>query len=522
MQEMEFALFGAEAQPIELVEFEIDCAFQGKEGLEMAQKAKDQGYPYALTFVDVRMPPGWDGIETITRLWQVCPDIQVVLCTAYSDYSWQEMRKVWEDTSNLLILKKPFDNVEVLQMAHTLTRKWELNRQVQIQVETLDGQIRESENKYRSMMEALKDSVYICSSDLRIEYVNPKMVDRIGRDVTGEHCYKAIYGCDEKCSWCSLDKVLQGQGVDYELLNPNDDRNYYLINSPLHHADGSVSKLTICHDVTEYKIIEAQLHQARKMESIGTMAGGIAHDFNNILHIISGNAELAIEEIPEWNPVHVNLKEIKTASLRAADVVKQFLNFSHKTNLELKPVDLVKVLKDSLSLLSSIIPSTIEIESNIPDIGAVIQGNSNLIKQVIMNLCVNSSQAMEKTGGILRISLEKTVLDEASIRRYHDLSPGEWLKITVSDKGPGIEPDLLQYIFDPYFTTKDVGQGSGIGLAVVYGVVKKHHGAIYVDSVLGQGSEFVIFLPIYSEEKVETAKKPREMVRGMGEKNSFC
>ena len=147
LSDMEIELFGLKRDTSVSRKFEINCASQGMEGLEMAVQARSEGDPYAVAFVDVRMPPGWDGIETISHLWKECPDLQVVLCTAYSDYSWQDIRRILGESDSLLILKKPFDNVEVLQLSHALTRKWELNREVMQQIENLDELVRRRTEK---------------------------------------------------------------------------------------------------------------------------------------------------------------------------------------------------------------------------------------------------------------------------------------------------------------------------------------------------------------------------------------
>ncbi len=381
--------------------------------------------------------------------------------------------------------------------------------------------LRESEEKYRSMMDSMKDAAYICSPELLIEYMNPRMISTVGRDATGDCCYKAIYGFDEKCSWCVLDNVLQGEHIDYELENPKDNRFYSVTNSPIHHSRGTISKLTIFRDVTDSKSIEAQLHQARKMESIGTIAGGIAHDFNNILYMITGNAELAMEDIPAWNPAHENLKEIKSAGLRAAGVVKQLLNFSHQTDQELKPIDAVIVIKDALKLLRSTIPASIEIQQKFPEKEVIILGDPTKINQLMMNLCINASQAMEEAGGILDILVEMISLNERKNDLYSDPAPGDWLKITVRDSGPGIRSDIIDRIFDPYFTTKDVGKGSGMGLAVVHGIVKNHHGTILAHTEPGQGMTFTIFLPVLTKRPAMETKASDFIPRGTGERVLF-
>ncbi|SLM29848.1 putative PAS/PAC sensor hybrid histidine kinase [Desulfamplus magnetovallimortis] len=380
--------------------------------------------------------------------------------------------------------------------------------------------LKSSEEKYRSMMESMKNPAYICSSELVIEYMNPQMIDRVGRDATGEPCYKAIYENDKKCSWCVLDNILKGEHIDYELSKTVNDCYYSVTNSPIYNPSGKVSKLTIFHDITRIKTMEAQLRHASKMESIGTIAGGIAHDFNNIIYIITGNAELAMADIPEWNPAYDSLKEIKTAGFRGAAIVRQLLNFSRRTDEELKPVGAVSVIKDALKLIRSTIPTTIEITHNFPDEEIIINADSAQINQVMMNICINAAQAMEENGGTLNVTVDKMQI-KCIDHIYPDISPGQWLKITISDSGPGISNDIIERIFDPYFTTKPVGKGSGMGLSVVHGIVKSHHGAIYVDTSPEQGATFNIFFPVVAEKNMPNVTRSEDISFGNGEKILF-
>ncbi|MCP3873792.1 MAG: PAS domain S-box protein [Desulfobacteraceae bacterium] len=363
-----------------------------------------------------------------------------------------------------------------------------------------EKQLKKSEEKYRSMMESMKNSSYICSPELKIEYMNPAMIKRVGTDATGEICFKAIYDRNEQCSWCVFDQIKRGEDIGYEVIDPKDNHYYSVANSPIFHSNDTVSKLTIFHDITEMKNIENQLQQSRKMESIGTLTGGIAHDFNNLLYMISGNTELALEDIPDWNPAHQNLQEIKTASLKAAGIVKQLLHFSRKTDQKLKPIGAVTVMKDSLKFLRSTIPSTIKIKTQSPDAEIPILADPIQINQIMMNLCINASHAMEKTGGTLEINIENASLDKETVNSYPDLTIADYyLKITFSDTGPGIPPETINKIFDPYFTTKEFGKGSGMGLTVVQGIIKNHDGAITVDSQVGKGTDFTILFPVIDE-----------------------
>ncbi len=269
-------------------------------------------------------------------------------------------------------------------------------------------------------------------------------------------------------------------------------------------------------DVTERKLaeeekqrLEAQLNQAQKMEAVGTLAGGIAHEFNNILGIILGNVELAEGDIPEWNPAKYKLDEIKAASLRARGVVRQLLTFSRKGEENQKPLDLTLVVKEAIRFLRASIPTSIEIRQNIADRCHTIIADATQIHQVILNLSTNAAHAMEETGGILEFFLQNFTLEKVDQRFAAKLSPGEYLLLEVSDNGAGISAEIIDRIFDPYFTTKEVGKGTGMGLSVVHGIVEAHGGSIQVESEPGSGTTFKILFPATKEE-IRSALEPEE------------
>jgi len=208
--------------------------------------------------------------------------------------------------------------------------------------------------------------------------------------------------------------------------------------------------------------------------------------------------------------VHESLEEIKFASLKAAGIVKQLLNFSRKTDQTLKPIGVVTVIKDALKFLRSTIPSNITIKKQLPEKDVPILGDPIQITQVLMNICTNASQEMVETGGTLEINVENVILNEKAANGYSGFKEGNYIKITISDTGPGIAAKNINQIFDPYFTTKEVGKGSGMGLSIVHGIVKNHNGAVSVDSKPGKGTTFSILFPL-------TLEKP-EMEKGSSKK----
>jgi PAS domain S-box-containing protein len=260
--------------------------------------------------------------------------------------------------------------------------------------------------------------------------------------------------------------------------------------------------------------LQEALQQSQKMEAVGTLAGGIAHDFNNILGIILGNAELAMDDVPEWNPASQNLDEVKKGCMRAKDVVRQILSFSRKSEIEKKSINIASVLVESLKLSRASIPTSIEIRQNIANDVDDILGDTTQIHQVMINLCTNAAHAMEKDGGILDVTLENSEVDEDTASQYPELNPGPHVHLGVRDTGDGIKPEIVGRIFDPYFTTKDVGKGTGMGLAVVHGIVKSHHGSISVESEPGKGTTFKLLFPAVKEKVGDEPKDAQELPTG--------
>ena len=252
-------------------------------------------------------------------------------------------------------------------------------------------------------------------------------------------------------------------------------------------------------DITERKNFEHQVYQHLKMKTVGTFAGGIGHSFNNILYIIMGNAELAMEDLPRWNPVRNLIQEIQSAGLRASRVVNQLLEFAQHTEVELSPVDMTALIKDTIKKIGVFTPSHIKVESHFQNDKHMVLADKTRAQQCLTNICANAVQAMEETGGRLTISVENACLPEPVAQRSIELYQRECLKISIQDTGPGIDPEIMDRIFDPYFTGKQAGESAGMGLAIAQSIVEKHGGKILLDSVDGEGAKFSVFLPLYVE-----------------------
>jgi signal transduction histidine kinase/CheY-like chemotaxis protein len=249
---------------------------------------------------------------------------------------------------------------------------------------------------------------------------------------------------------------------------------------------------------------ENQLQQVMKLQAIGTLAGGIAHDFNNILFPIVGYTELTMDDMPEGSQARQNLEEVLKAANRAKALVQQILTFSRQNGQERKPLKVQPLIKEALNLLRATIPSSIEISSDIDDESGLINGDPTQIHQVIMNLCTNAYHALQDTGGKIEVSLKETDLSYEQSMLKVGMKVGRHLELIVKDNGHGMTHQVMERIFEPYYTTKEQGKGTGLGLSVIHGIIKNHGGDISVHSQPGKGATFSVYLPIIDDIDIET------------------
>jgi nitrogen-specific signal transduction histidine kinase/CheY-like chemotaxis protein len=267
-------------------------------------------------------------------------------------------------------------------------------------------------------------------------------------------------------------------------------------------------------DITEEIRLQERMRQMQKMEALGTLSGGIAHDFNNILMPIAINTELALLDAAEGSLLSNYLQLVLDAAKRGKELVKQIITFSRQKEQERKPMDVVPLVKEALKFFRASIPKNISILERIEATSSVVPTDPTLIHQILMNLCGNAAYAMRAQGGELEVRLRNVEFDSKTAAEHVELRPGPYLQLTVSDTGHGMEKDIMERAFDPFFTTKKPGEGTGMGLAVVHGIVKSHKGMITVESERGKGTTFHIYLPQVAAEPEADATASRPILSG--------
>jgi PAS domain S-box-containing protein len=379
--------------------------------------------------------------------------------------------------------------------------------------------LQQSEEKYRLLVENATDAIFITQDEV-IKFPNAKTVEILGysEEELGKIPFIDLIHSDDQQEVINrhrkrlADKELSAIST-FRIANRYGVELWVQLNAVLINWEGRPAVINFVRDITPQKKMEDQFIQSQKMEAIGTLAGGIAHDFNNILSSIIGYAELSLLNSPKDSEQYANLNEILASGLRAKDLVKQILTFSRRTEQEFKPVQVKLIVKEALKLLRASLPTTIEIHPDIRS-NSLVEGDPTQVHQILMNLCTNAGHAMSEKSGVLKVSLENVTLDLDFIERHPEIGIGEYIRLTVSDTGEGISPENLEKIFDPYFTTKEKGSGTGLGLAVVHGIVEKYGGTIMVKSEMGKSSTFEVYLPILRAEPPRTQEFESPVLTG--------
>lgn len=434
---LEEQLFGEVRAESEAPSFLVDSAYQGREGLEKVSAAHQRGRPYAVAFVDMRMPPGWDGLETIQHLWEVDPALQIVICTAYSDHSWQDILRKLGQRDGLLILKKPFDGIEVSQMAQALTQKWTLRRALDARLAQLETLVGERTHELERANERLQQEMR-ARSQMEIELRLAQKLEAVGRIAAG---------------------------VAHELNTP-----IQFVSDSTHFVREGLADLLKLLEV----YAELALAAGRGAPTADLLAEvrGLAEEID--LPYLIANAPVALDRCVEGLG-------------RVSAIVRSMREFAHPDHHEMQPADLNRALQSTLAVAQSEYKDWADLELTLGELPPVVC-HLGEINQAVLNLVVNAAHALEDAAGA---GAARGVL---SVRTFCE---GAMAVIAIGDTGPGIAAEIRDKVFDPFFTTKAVGRGTGQGLAIARTVVvDKHQGQLTFVTEPGKGTVFEIRLPI--------------------------
>lgn len=550
LAEAEEFLFGNSAGSSGQMTYQLESAYQGQEALTLVKKSLDEDTPYALAFIDIRMPPGWDGLETLQKVWEVDPQLQIVLCTAYSDYSLEDIIKVVGHTDNLVILKKPFDTIEVKQLTNALTKKWELMQHMRSRLEDLDKLVytrtQELEQANAKLtqeagertlaeralatekqlldvtLQSISDAVVTTDLDGRILFINDGAALMTGWEHKAVHnrsfseVLPVRYADDGEGPEDLVAAVLEaGERIEFEhpimLEEEGTSLKRLTINgAPLTDQTGQIIGVVFTfRDSTTWHLLEQERFNANKLESIGLLAGGIAHDFNNILTAILGNIS-GIRSGGDLSEKQLKrLSSAETATRRAELLTKQLLTFAKGGAPVLKPSSIRELIQESADFVLR--GSSVKCDYDFPDDLWTVNIDEGQVSQVINNIVINAQQAMAR-GGSITISGENMPAGRDELP--HQLPEGDYVRILIKDTGMGIPAEDIEHIFDPYFTTKH--KGSGLGLASCYSIIQKHKGHISAVSEEGVGTTFYFLLPAFPNKQVAPSPVPAEPPAGQG------
>ncbi len=388
---------------------------------------------------------------------------------------------------------------------------------------TAQTHLRDTEQRLRALVDQAPIVVFAIDRDGVFTLSEGRGLEALGLkpgQVVGESAYEVYRDTPRIVD--NVRRCLAGESIN-EVVHVG-DLVFESIYTPRRDVHGFVAGVSgVAWDVTQRmraeeanKALETQLLQAQKIETIGTLAGGIAHDFNNILSPIIGYTEIAMDQLSASDPARADLEQVMNAAQRAKELVRQILIFARGGSEERKPLQLHLVIQEALRLIRSTMPSTIEISQHVAARGDTVVADAAQMHQVIMNLCTNAAHSMRDKGGVLRVELAREEIDEEAAKHVVGLKPGSYVVLKVRDEGVGMDAPTIARVFEPFFTTKKSGEGTGLGLSVVHGIVHSHGGAVAVESEVGRGSTFRVYLPSApsATDEATDARAPESEGRG--------
>ncbi len=468
--------------------------------------------------LDVLMP-AMDGFTFCARLRAdlALADIPVLMATSLDDPS--SINRAYEAGATDFAVKPLNWAIETHHLRYMLRSAETAHLLKAKELET-----RLARDDWERTFNSFSDVVTLLSPDMTVMRANSATVAALNKPmeaIVGVKCYKLFEDADSPCTNCPIREAIEKREVvSGERFYRNPAANYLLTGSPVRDENGSLLHVIhIAHDITDQKQLEMEYRHAQKMEAMGTLAGGIAHDFNNLLAVVSGYSELIKDDPESGEQLKEYAETVYQAAQRGASLARQLLTFSRKgaSQSEKRPLRCDEMVKDVQRMLNRVLPKSVVIETHFEDALALTNASVDQLHQVLMNLTVNAAHAMPD-GGTLTIETRNTRLSDDYCRLHPELRPGEYVLMTVADTGHGMDSQTMERIFEPFFTTKKVGEGTGLGLSVVYGIVKDHGGHVLCYSEVGLGTSFRIYLPAMQTERKTPGPLPARIdIRGGSE-----
>ncbi|MDR3762641.1 MAG: response regulator [Acidobacteriota bacterium] len=509
-------------------EFQIDSAFENRQGWEMHLAARRQGIPYSLAFVSVDASSGGDGMETILHLREEDPILQTVLCLEPAQRTWDDIFPRLGITHNVFFLKKPLDRTEVLQLAHALTYKWQCMLQVRMRMQMLDREVEDRTARLRQTVaelvvardraeeaaRQLKESQTLLSAAEQLSQSGAWRWEKDSGHVEFSTGARRILGASQsslsvielmKCLHPDDTVAMEATFAEAQQTNKTalaterrivtrdtgEERIVTANGKVVRDREGCiVAAHGALQDVTEARRVEAQFRQSQRMDAVGRLASGVAHDFNNLLSVMMGQAELLRDESLPGSQPYKRATEILGTVERATKMTRQLLDIGRPQTLQRVPVDLHGILLGNEEMLRGLLGEQVALSRAYRATRHVINASADQLNQVILNLAVNARDAMLRGGSLMLSTADADPGDPVAARLGHPC-----VVLTVTDEGVGMDEQVLAKIFDPFFTTKSRGKGTGLGLSTVYSIITNHGGAIEAKSKRGFGSSFMIYLP---------------------------
>ncbi len=530
------------------ISYDLTVSNSGEEGYELVKKSLQDNIPFALVFIDLLMPK-WDGVKTAKEIKKIDKNIEMVIITATGSFRRREILTEIGSPEKIIFLKKPFSEEEVKQLALSMVSKWNIEQAEKEKTRYLENSIAEiktlqeslsiNEKRLKQIINLMPDMIYVKNSEGRILMVNhqfEKITNSSDNDLNNKF-HKSIFSKNEE-----FEKIIEydhevlekGKKIEIPEMEYTDYNNIVhilnVIKIPFVTTDTTEKAiLTIATDISEKKKIEKQLIQAQKMETIGNLAGGLAHDFNNILSGITGTASIIKYSLDEYGPMKDELSEhisvLEEASERAINIVRQLLLISKKQNEidSRSSINLNEIIKNVYDICKNSFNKKIELNFNYSLEQAITYADHTQIEQILLNICINASHAMtimrndnENQGGLLTVSIDKCLPGVELKEKLHINNDNEYWKLTITDTGVGIEEKYLTKIFEPFFSTKFDEKSTGLGLSMVFNIMKKHHGFINLNSEYGKGTSFFLYLPVSKKEKIQKNKQNSKIYQGDG------